>query len=547
MVLCASLTGCCFVDPGPIDPTPLNRYQEAMAREAWDHPPKTHSLAPTDPGLAGQLNATTATDAAGRTIIKAKLTLTQAVGLTLANNLDIRVAGFDPEISREEMIRAAAVFDAVVFAGWTYGLEDERGNNNILNTTSLSKSHALQAGIRKHTIGGADLMAAYSLTRLATSRAFVIKPTTYEPNFTLEMTQPLLRGAGTEVNTAALRVARINRRTSEQAFRQAVETAVGDTVAAYWALYLAQAELKIQQDLLADTEDVYDKVWARRDLDASKLHIQQAGAAVLLRKAVRLRAAKVVDDLADALAQLMLGTQAPMPDRIEIETDAPSTGKLIADGEGQLLTALKGSSLLAQARLAVQAAGINVRVAENTLLPTLNLQASATWMGLDKHRSVGNDQILDSKYLSYSVGLLFEVPLGRREARAVTRRATFERLQAMTNLQNVAVQVTRTVKERIREIERAHADLDVVTKALEANKARLEAIKSEEKIRGRLTPEFLQLKLQALESVGSSRRDVEQAVVDYNTALVQLWQVTGTVLKQYGVPLVGGPEAEGDR
>jgi len=546
MVLCASLTGCCcFIDPGPIDPTPLNRYQDALVRHAWEHPPKTQPLTPADPNIGTQLNATKTQDQAGRTIFKAKLTLTQAVRMALANNLNIRVAGFDPEISREEMIQAAAVFDAIVFAGWTYGVQDQR-ENNVFDRTSLAKSHTLQAGVRKHLTSGADVTATYSLTRLASKSQFVTKPTTYEPNLTLEIVQPLLRGAGCEVNLAALRVASINRKTSEQAFRQTVEATVADAVAAYWALYLAQRELAIQQDLLTDTQDIYDKVWARRDLDASKLHIQQAGAAVLLRKAIRLRAAKNVDDVADALAQLVFGSQAPMPDRIEIEIEAPRIGKVISDGEGQLLTALRESSLLAQARLAVQAAGINVRVAENSLLPTLNLQASATWMGLDKLPRGGHDQILDSKYLSYSVGLLFEYAWGNRDPRAGARLAKFERLQAMVNLQNVALQITRTVKERIREIERAYADLQIVTKALKANEARLEAIEAEEKIRGRLTPEFLQLKLQALESVGSSRRDVEQAVVDYQTALVQLWQTTGTVLKHYGVATVVGSEARGD-
>jgi len=542
--LCLASTGC-VVDPGPIDPTLLNQYQKAVVRRNEAQALRTaDQLNPIDATIGQGYGAVTDPVTNVTTI---KLSLEDAVQRALANNLDIRVVSYDPEISRQEMIRAAAVFDAVVFGGATYGIQDERANT-IFDASSEADSRAVQVGVRKHTTTGADLEARYSLTRLWTSSRFVTNPTTYEPNFTLQATQPLLRGAGRTVNLAALRVARINRKTSEQAFRQRVESVVADTVSAYWALRLARREVGIQERLLVKTKDVHEEVVRRLKIDATVVNLGQTRASVARRKAMLIRARKAVDDIEDALIQLMLGVQGEFAGEIVIEPMTEAGDPIVIDGQGQLITALAHSSQLAQARLAIQAAGINVRVAENGLLPSLGVNASATWMGLSRRPNPANDQMINSKYFSYNLGLLFEYPLGNRSARASLRRAKYERLQAMTNLRNIAVQVARAVKERVRETGRAEAELQAAREAVAANTLQLNGLLSlKGKLpKGRPTPEFLNLILQAIEALGTSERDVEQSLVDYNTALVQLAQVTGTVLKQYGVSLIDDDPADPD-
>ena len=564
--LSLALTGYTFVDPGPVKPTAINRYAEAMVRRMQQQGEgETGGLDAIEANIMGTLNAREEEDKeTKKTKIVISLSLQEAVHRAVANNLDIRVMSFDPEISREEMIRAASVFDMVVFAGATYSVDDER-QNTVFNKTSLSKTRGVQVGLRKHTTTGADLVAMYSLTRLATNSAFVTKPTTYEPNFTLEMTQPLLKGAWPEVNLAALRVARIDRRVSEEAFRERVEAVIADVVSAYWALHVARRGLTIHKRLLVETIEIRRIVNARREFDANKVHTTQAEAAVKGRQALVIRAKKAVDDIEDAILQLILGKQTTSARMIEIvpttqaQADLAEIDLVTINGKDQLVAALEHNSQLVQAKLAVEAAGINVRVADKNLLPTLNLTASATWMGLDKQPRVGNDQVLDSKYLSYNLGLLFEYPLGNREAKAAGRRARHERMQSIVNLQNVAARVARTVNERVREVTRAHEELKVAKEAVAANRLYLKALKSREDLLGSvrggigqgqspLAPEvLLNMKLQALMTLGISERDVEQAIADHYTARIQLLQVTGNLRKKYGVVLTdfdGGDDAD---
>jgi hypothetical protein len=58
-----------------------------------------------------------------------------------------------------------------------------------------------------------------------------------------------------------------------------------------------------------------------------------------------------------------------------------------------------------------------------------------------------------------------------------------------------------------------------------------------EEIRGRLTPEFLLVKLNAQETLANAELAALQALVDYNVAMSDLALVSGTVLELHGVKL----------
>ena len=68
-----------------------------------------------------------------------------------------------------------------------------------------------------------------------------------------------------------------------------------------------------------------------------------------------------------------------------------------------------------------------------------------------------------------------------------------------------------------------------------AARAQLKALEDTEEIRGKLTPEFLLVKLQAQEDLARAEQAEQQTIVDYNIALVELARATGTVLELYPV------------
>ena len=534
VLLVAAVAGCTTSEQ--IDPEILNRYQAAMARRSSRHRAETGSklLSPTEAVPLGELDFK-ADPKSGKTTIS--LGLDEAIRRALANNLDIRVVSFDPAISRQEMIQAEAVFDAVVFGSYAYSDQEARMNSAGATPVEVeTKEHEVGIGIRKRLPTGADVSVSHTFTRDWSDSAGRRYRSDYEAVSALEISQPLLRDAWVDVNRAAIHITRLNRDISQAAFRQKVEEIITQVISTYWTLARAHREVEIQEDLLDKTIKTHKRVYDRKEYDATAVQIKQAELAIETRRAVLIRAKNNILDVQDRLARLLADRQLNLLDNygIRLETK-PSSARIRYDRADQLLMALGNNPSIQQARLAVQAANIRVRVADNRTLPQLNLTATAALQGRGRSASRAHDQIPGAEYENYGVGLEFEYPLGNRGAEATLRGARFEHLKSIKVLENTADQVAVAVKERIRQVETTYLEILAQTKAVEVGKAQLEAVVATEELRVTLSPEFLQFKLQSQEALAAAQSAQLQAIIDYNVAMVALAQTTGTVLRLHGV------------
>ena len=110
----------------------------------------------------------------------------------------------------------------------------------------------LTSGIEQRFATGTDLAVSTQMSRQSyTDPNDVISPNPfYRNSVNLTLSQPLLRGFGTDVNLANLRIARNQDRRSLQLMRQTLLVAVARTESLYWQVYLARARLVSAQWLL---------------------------------------------------------------------------------------------------------------------------------------------------------------------------------------------------------------------------------------------------------------------------------------------------------
>ncbi len=534
---CVLVTFAGCVGPGAIDANLLNRYQSRMLERSPQ--PRIgeeglDSLRPKRDAALPRLKLLTDLKT-GKT--RVRLGLNDAVMLALANNVDIRVVSFDPAIAREEMMKAAAAFDATVFGGWSYTNTD----NQTIGTLGggMSKVRVWNAGVRQRTVTGGSWELGWTLTRSWDNSALSTVRTRYEPTVELQVVQPLLRDAWPEVNLAELKIARINRRLSEQQFRRRVEEIVTEVISQYWNLILARRDVEIQEWLLAETIKTLKRVEARAELDATAVQVKQAEAAVAVRRAILITGRKALLEVQDTLGRLLADADLNVLSDYEIEPTTPPVEVAVKiDMTDQVLAALRHSPDLETARLAIAASEISVRVAKNQLLPRLDLSLSTGLQGIASRHHQANENLGTMDYVSYGIGIQLEYPLGNRERRAVLRRVRLERGKAITELQGVADQVARTVRERVREIRMRWEHLQAYRQVVAATTKQLEAIENIEEIRGRLTPEFLQLKLNTQGQLAQARHDKFTAIISYNQAMATLAQATGTVLEMNRVRTV---------
>jgi len=458
-----------------------------------------------------------------------ELTLEDAVRRTLIGSPEISITSYDPSIAKEDIIKAVSDFDVAFFGQLNYEKEDNPTDS--IFQVGQSTSRIWETGVKQKGITGAEWSLAYALTRNwddLTTRAL---STRYEPMLSFQIKQPLLRDAWQELNLAGVNVAKLNYRVALASFRQKTEKVSAEVVSLYWLLMQARRDRQIQQQLLNRTLETLRKVEDRRNIDATTVQIKQAEASVKAREAVLFQVEKQVLDVQDALVRLLSDSQINLLDNLEIiSISVPNMEETKFERSEALKLALANNPEIQQRRLGVEIAQINVDVAARQKMPRLNLVASARVQGLDRYRGGAQEIVNDADYVSYALGITFEVPFDNRQREAEFRRRKLEYRKTVSILQNISDQLAVQVKERIRLSETSYEEIHIQKEAVEAAKIHLQALEDTEVIREKLTPEFLLVKLQAQESLANAQRSHIKAIADYNTSLVRLAQATGTVL-----------------
>jgi outer membrane protein TolC len=474
-----------------------------------------------------------------------ELSVEEAVVRALANSSDIRIVSFDPAIAAEDMTRAWSDFDPTVFGRFDY--ENADAPVNSVSDIGLRDSRVWENGIKQKNTIGSEWSVSYALVRnwddLFTRRL----STRYEPMLLFQLKQPLLRDGWEMVNMAGVNIAKLNHVTAMTSFRQKAEEVVTQVTGAYWVLVQAKTDVDIQGHLLEKTGETFAKIKARQGIDATTLHVKQIEAAMKSREAFLLSANKRYTDVQEALIRLLADKQLSVLKEFKLTPTSQPVLKVDKPEVSEVLrTAMEANPIIAQARLGIDVAQINVDVAKQQRMPRLDLVATARVRALERGYGAANESIADGDYTGYSVGVTYEYPLGNRQREAELRRRRLERSKAISILHNISDQVAIEAKERIREIEKTQSEMQVQTEAVEAAEVYLQTLEDSELVRQNLTPEYLLVKLQAQEALAEAQRAHIKAVVDLNVAVIQLAQTEGTVFEmaQVKTSLSAGAEKE---
>ena len=463
----------------------------------------------------------------GKNIVE--VSLDDAVRRALISSPEISIVSYDPSIAKEDVVKAAADFDPALFGRLNYEKQDDPTDSIFLGGQSTSR--VWETGIKQKGVTGAEWSLAYALTRNWDDLTTRSLSTRYEPMLSFQVKQPLWRDAWQELNLAGVNISKLNYRIALTAFRQKTEEVSTEVISLYWVLARTRRDREIQQWLLDRTRETLKKVEDRKGIDATDVQIKQAETAVKSREAVLYQTQKQVMDVQDALVRLLSDSQINLLSDFEIIpiTVLDTTETRFEQSEA-LRLALSNNPEIHQARLTVDVAQINVDVAKRQKMPRLDLVASSRMSGLSRGYGSAHDELSNAGYVSYALGITFEIPLGNRQREAEFRKRKLERSKATSILQNTSDQLALQVKERIRLAETSYNEIQIQKDAVDASKIHLQAVEDTEAIRRELTPEFLLVKLQAQEILSNAQRAEIKSISDYNISQVRLAQSMGTVL-----------------
>jgi outer membrane protein TolC len=305
---------------------------------------------------------------------------------------------------------------------------------------------------------------------------------------------------------------------------------VRDLIAAYWEVSFAWAQLDIRRASLELARE------RRRLTDASVRGGATAPTELLaVDQAIAQREEDVVvAELAVTERSLEFRTLAGIevePDEIDVRVDAPLAAQVRpVELPAVFQRAVSVSPEIAQLEVQGRGATIEVEVADNGLLPRLDLRVYGGPTGRANKISEAIETLTDG---GYQVGgeVVIETPLPRRGARGAQQVAQQERERVRVNMADVrrqigsaAAQAVALAKSAEKRMQLSTTAIDLTQKNIRAETGRFELGKSSN---------FDVLLRQ--EEHTNARLRYARATADYLRATAAVEALTGEILRRYGI------------
>lgn len=461
-----------------------------------------------------------------------RMSLQQAIATAVSNNIDLQVAQRTPAIRESQITRAESVFDATFFSTFNINLLD----NPYVPPTGAVQSdiYQLETGIRKGLTSGGSVQVSTQFQSTSNDPTFDPFTPYWTTNIAVSMRQPLLKGFGTEINTAGITLARSTYHQSLEELRAVTIDLVSNVESAYWNLVIQRQQVLILTRLLEQTRAERERLRERLRFDVRPATYTEVLAREELRRAELIRAQASVRQASDLLKRLINDPELPITgETLILPADMPADLPVRFSLLDAVTTALSARPEMRSALMQIQDASVRQRVADNNRLPTLDLSATIRFneFGDNLGRAYG-DIFSEGRFIDYLISLQFEVPIGNRDAEALFTQRALERQQVALAYQRQAQDVVREVKDAMRELYAAFDLIGATRSSRRAAAENLRALTAEEEAGARLTPEFIDLKLRRQEALANAELQEIQALVQYNTGLSAFFRSMGTLLER---------------
>lgn len=481
-----------------------------------------------------------------------KLSMRDAVALALEHNINLEVSRLGLAGSTAALAGSRGIFDPYLNAQGSASESSTPSTNQLVGAVvATSRRRSLDLSLGKLFATGAEVTVGWTNSRSATNSSFYFLNPSYNSGFTLGLSQPLLRGFGTDVNRAGIEVARRNRDISRLAFEQIVTRTLQQVESAYWNLVYRIDNLAVKQQSLRLAQDLLDQTRTRvRIGTAAPIDIVQSEATVAAREQEIILAENQVEEAADLLKQLMgfedtedWRSRIVPTDRLEQQTEQVSL-------EAALEEALRRRIELQQQQLETEIREIALLSARNAALPALGVNVNYGYTGVGGTETVRDSQgnviavnrggwddalrqVTDRDYKQWSAGFRFTYTLGNHDAKARMAQRRFELRSARQSLALERQAVIADVRAAVRGLEAGAKSIAAAIKARELAERNLDA--EQKKFANGMSTNYQVLKIQ--EDLAAAQASELFARVAYRIARVQYEVAIGRLPETLGVSI----------
>jgi outer membrane protein len=479
------------------------------------------------------------------------LTLDQAMTRALAHSFQIKVFSELPQIRETAIVEADAVFDWTQFVDTRWNDRSDPIGSSLTAgpgvTRFLDQQLAGKAGLKKKTTTGAQVEIAQNFGYQDNNSIYFIPAPQGTARLTLGFTQPLLRGSGQAYNTSLTYLASIDKDIADDELCRQIQGHLLEVSRAYWATYFERGLLYQKLRSYRRAEEIVNHLRPRQELDASQSQIISADAALTERKSDLSRAFAAVRNAEARLRALINDPALGTSESVEIvPIDRPAFIVFPVELQSSISEAFHARPEVAQALKQIKAAGIRKNMSQNELLPMLNLVTEAYVAGLQGSGDIGNAWVeqFNTGRPSYTVGLVFEIPLGNRAARVRDDRRAME-LRQLQNQYAVTLETVRLeVEVAVREVQTSQQELLAKSQAVKAREDQLFNLTerwSRLPPTDATTPLLLENILDAQALLAATEQEYLKSQVTYSLSLQGLRRATGSLMQVESAPTMPAP------
>jgi outer membrane protein TolC len=186
---------------------------------------------------------------------KVELTLRDCLLKALEDNLDIAVQSFDPEISSFSLRQQKDKYWPRMQFGYFNYNYNYLTNWAVQGVNYLDKNNRYTVGLTQEIFTGGQIELSLYTSSSNTTRALTLVNPSYSGQFSVDITQPLLKGFGPKIANMEIRKAQNQLDISEIGLKSILLQKVYDVEEAYWNLVDAVENLKVYELSLSQNRE----------------------------------------------------------------------------------------------------------------------------------------------------------------------------------------------------------------------------------------------------------------------------------------------------
>jgi len=486
--------------------------------------------------------------------------VSDVIRLMLESNLDVTVNRFSPLSSSYFVDTLLRTFEPTLNIGATVGRSTQPVASQL---TAGAGATAFQQLYHRYTIGfsqtlhtGTRVEVDLFMNRNSSNNQFNTFNPAYSGAMNYQVSQPLLRNYGRNINDTAIRIARNNRNVSEIDFETQMVDLVTGAQNLYWDLVYQREEIKVRKQSLDLAEKTLSDNKRQVQIGTmAPIDVVQAEAAVAQRQEQMVTTSYVADQLQDRVKRLMTNLSDPALVLAQLNPVDPPRRPQTNDTmpiEDAIKYALESRPELRAIDKQLENSDIELAYNRNQLLPSLNVTATYTQNGVggvqrERTQLGGQDiiairhggltdalsQLFGYNFTGYSAGFSLQIPLSNKSGQA-------DYAKTLTDKQALVARRNRTVQQIVLDVRNSHSQVEMnraritaAEKALELANMQLEA----EQKKFQLGTSQLRFVLQEQQNVTAAQTSQIQSLVNYAKSLVDYDKAVGRTLRRNSIEI----------